>query len=396
MRGARRDSLTTAKGNRVASTSRSTGIDLLRGIAILTVLLLHFHLTYRLDITPFDAPWLSAAIRAVARNGNYGVTMFFVVSGYLITRTSLRRFGSLGAVRPLAFYRSRAARIAPCLLLALAIMLGLGALGLHAFTDKPGTASMALAVLSVLTFWHNVLMAKVGYFNYAMNILWSLSVEEVFYLAFPLLCVVLRRRRFIMPLLGVLMLVGPVWRGLHADDEIVALYGYLSCFDAIAIGCGVALLPARPVSAGAFARLAWGAALVMAATWLSGPIMRHVVWGVSVIALGTGVLLYGMANRAARAGAGASGIYGDEPGVSNFIRFFGVRSYELYLFHIVVLGVLRETLTRATIVAAWKPVWLLLYVAVAGVVAQLAFRQFSEPLNARLRGARATLPKPAD
>ncbi|MEK6347029.1 MAG: acyltransferase [Burkholderia sp.] len=381
----------------MASTSRSTGIDLLRGIAILSVLLLHFHLTYRLDVTPFDAPWLSAAIRAVARNGNYGVTMFFVVSGYLITTTSLRRFGSLGAVRPLAFYRTRAARIAPCLLLVLAIMVGLGALGLHSFTDMPGTASMALAVLSVLTFWHNVLMAKVGYFNYAMNILWSLSVEEVFYLAFPLLCVVLRRRRHVLPLLAVLMLVGPAWRWLHADDEIVALYGYLSCFDAIAIGCGVALLPARPMSAGAFRRLAWVVALAMAATWLSGPIMRQVVWGVSVIALGTGALLYGMANRVENASAPGSGIYGDEHGgVSNFIRFFGVRSYELYLFHIVVLGVLRETLTRANIVAAWKPVWLVLYVAVASVVAQLVFRRFSEPLNARLRGAHASLPKAGD
>ncbi|WP_339385789.1 acyltransferase family protein [Burkholderia sp. Ac-20379] len=381
----------------MASTSRSTGIDLLRGIAILTVLLLHFHLTYRLDVTPFDAPWLSAAIRAVARNGNYGVTMFFVVSGYLITATALRRFGSLGAVRPLAFYRTRAARIAPCLLLALAIMTALGALGLHAFTNKPNTASMPLAVLSVLTFWHNVLMAKLGYFNYAMNILWSLSVEEVFYLAFPLLCVALRRRRFVLPLLGALMLAGPAWRWLHADDEIVALYGYLSCFDAIAIGCGVALLPARALSARAFRRLAWGVALAMAATWLSGPIMREVVWGVSVIALGTGALLYGMANRTERAGALASGIYGGEHGgVSNFIRFFGVRSYELYLFHIVVLGVLRETLTRANIVAAWKPVWLLLYVAVASVVAQLVFRQFSEPLNARLRGARGALPKQDD
>ncbi len=50
-----------------------------------------------------------------------------------------------------------------------------------------------MAVLSVLTFWHNVLMQRAWYFNYAMNIYWSLSVEEMFYLVFPLLCLGLKR-----------------------------------------------------------------------------------------------------------------------------------------------------------------------------------------------------------
>ncbi len=385
----------------MTSASRSTGVDFLRGIAILSVLLLHFHLTYRLDVTPFDLPWLSDAIRAVSRNGNYGVTMFFVISGYLITSTSLQRFGSPGEVRPLAFWRLRAARILPCLVLMLAIVVALAALGLRAFVDKPDTASMPLAVLSVLTFWHNVLMARLGYFNYALNILWSLSVEEVFYLGFPLACVLLGRRERILPLLGLLALIGPAWRALHAGDEIVALYGYLSCFDAIAIGCAVALLPARRLSAAASARLAWPAALAIAATWLAGPIMRNVVWGVSVVALGTGALLYGIAHRAAPAGRAQAehdpraGLHADdEPGFTRFVSFFGVRSYELYLFHIVVLGVLREWLTRANLVPAWKPVWLVLYLAVSAVVAQLVFRQVSVPLNVRLRRAPESVPGP--
>jgi peptidoglycan/LPS O-acetylase OafA/YrhL len=365
------------------SSRRSAGVDLLRGIAILAVLLLHFHLTYRLDVLPVELPWLSNAIRAVSRNGNYGVTMFFVVSGYLITATSLRRFGSLGAIRPAAFYRIRAARILPCLLLLLAIIVMLGALGLRSFVNKPDTASMPLALLSVLTFWHNLLMARVGYFNYSMNILWSLSVEEVFYLAFPLLCLLLKRRRLILPLLAVPVLLAPVWRYLHANDEIVALYGYLSCFDAIAIGCGVALLPARPISREAFRALAWGAGLAIAATWLAGPIMRNVVWGVSVVALGTGALLHGIANRELVSPPAVS-----RTGLRPFIGFFGERSYELYLFHIVVLGLLREYLTRENIIAAWKPVWLVLYLAVAAVVAHVVYRHISTPLNTLLRQGR--------
>jgi peptidoglycan/LPS O-acetylase OafA/YrhL len=56
------------------------------------------------------------------RNGDNGVTVFFAVSGFLITLTSLRRLGSLGQMRPAKFYRIRFARIPPLLLLLLAVL----------------------------------------------------------------------------------------------------------------------------------------------------------------------------------------------------------------------------------------------------------------------------------
>ncbi|WLE60887.1 acyltransferase [Burkholderia plantarii] len=359
--------------------ARSHGVDLLRGTAILLVLILHFHLTYRLDVLPFDLPWLADAIRAVARNGNYGVTMFFTVSGYLITSTSLRRFGSPRGIRFATFYRFRAARILPCLLLVLAIMVALALLGLRSFVDKPGTVSLPVAVLSVLTFWHNVLMARVGYFNYAMNILWSLSVEEVFYLGFPLVFAWLRRPRYIAWWLLVPIVFAPVYRYWHRDDEIVALYGYWACFDAIAMGCCVALMP------GVRMRREWrlvlqGVAIgAMAITYLCGPIMRHVVWGVSVMALGSAVLLvcFRIGQEEGRQAASSW--------VPRVIRWFGQRSYELYLFHIVVLGVLREYLTRESIGVDAKPLWLVAYAGLAALVAGGVFRWFSEPVNRALR-----------
>ncbi|MEQ5842425.1 acyltransferase [Paraburkholderia acidicola] len=357
---------------------RSDGVDLLRGIAILLVLILHFHLTYRLNITPFDAPWLSDAIKAVARNGNYGVTMFFAVSGYLITSTSVKRFGSLGEIRPAAFYRFRASRILPCLVLVLIVIVALGSLGMRSFVNKPDTASVLVSVLSVLTFWHNVLMAKVGYFNYSMNILWSLSVEEVFYLSFPIICLLLRRHRYILLFLCVPIIVGPIYRSLHADDEIVALYGYLSCFDAIAMGSCVALLPARTLSRGLSRAIQLLAGAAIAVTYLSGPIMQHVVWGVSVVALCTAVLLYSIKNAAPREAAAS-------PWVSRFIRWFGQRSYELYLFHIVVLGILREYITRENVGIDAKPLWFIFFLCVSAVVAQVIFKYYSEPLNRGLR-----------
>ncbi|NIF93452.1 acyltransferase [Burkholderia sp. Cy-637] len=365
---------------------RSNGVDMLRGIAILLVLILHFHLTYRLHLLPFDLPWLSEAIKAVARNGNYGVTMFFTVSGFLITSTSLRRFGSPTRIRPGTFYRFRASRILPCLVLALAIMVVLSLFEMRSFVNKPDTASMPVAVLSVLTFWHNVLMAQVGYFNYAMNILWSLSVEEVFYLSFPIVFLLLRRPRYIGIWLVVPILFAPYYRSLHAEDEIVALYGYLSCFDAIAMGSLVALLPARRIARSTGIALRCAAGLVLAVTYLSGPIMQHVVWGVSVVALCTAVLLYCFQHEAASARPARTWR------VARVIRWFGQRSYELYLFHIIVLGVLREYVTRENVGLYAKPLWLLFYLCVAALVAQIVFRHFSEPLNAMLRrGA----PRPA-
>ncbi|MFP3506140.1 acyltransferase family protein [Burkholderia sp. SIMBA_062] len=358
---------------------RSNGVDMLRGIAILLVLILHFHLTYRLHLLPFDLPWLSDAIKALARNGNYGVTMFFTVSGFLITSTSLRRFGSPTQIRPGTFYRFRASRILPCLILALAIMVLLSGFDMRSFVNKPDTASMPMAVFSVLTFWHNALMAQVGYFNYAMNILWSLSVEEVFYLSFPIVFLVLRRPGYIGAWLVVPILFAPYYRSLHADDEIVALYGYLSCFDAIAMGCCVALLPARRVARGTSVALRTVAGLALALTYLSGPIMQHVVWGVSTVAACTAVMLYCFQHEAAPAQPARTWR------VARMIRWFGKRSYELYLFHIVVLGILREYVTRENVGLYAKPLWLLFYLCAAALVAQIVFRHFSEPLNAMLR-----------
>ena len=63
---------------------RSRRIDTLRGIAILLVLLHHFSIAYPLP----------EFVRAVVRNGNYGVTIFFVVSGFLITSNAMQRWGS--------------------------------------------------------------------------------------------------------------------------------------------------------------------------------------------------------------------------------------------------------------------------------------------------------------
>ena len=151
-------------------------------------------------------------MHAIARNGNYGVTMFFVISGYLITSNARRRWGSLGAVDVRAFYVSRIARIVPCLLLLLALVNGLAAAGVPIFQNHApeGIAvSFWLVNLASLTFWMNVLIGAYGWVNYALGVLWSLSVEEVFYLTFPLLCIALRRDARLVTFWVVVAAIGP-------------------------------------------------------------------------------------------------------------------------------------------------------------------------------------------
>ncbi len=74
---------------------RNYKIDILRGVSILLVLIHHFNIPYKLYDTFLGIPIGGESLSTlIARNGNYGVTMFFVISGFLITQHTLQRSGS--------------------------------------------------------------------------------------------------------------------------------------------------------------------------------------------------------------------------------------------------------------------------------------------------------------
>lgn len=361
---------------------RDARIDALRGCAIMLVLILHFSLSYDLQHSPL-ADWLAPGLlAALLWNGNYGVTLFFAISGFLITRQLLPPGTSPATVAIGDFYRRRAARIMPPLLLALGLIVALGHTGHPSFASNVDGRDLPAshgwwAALSVLTFWHNLLMQELGYFNYAMNVYWSLSVEELFYLAMPLLCVLLRRRRHLLLACLALIAIGPGYRALHRSDELYYMYGYWACFDALAMGVAAAILAPKLRLSGTARWLLQAAAvaLLLFSFWMG--IGGHEVFGFSQVALaGAGLLLL-----QPQAGA-ASGLLASRAGLA--LRWLGRHSYELYLFHCIVLGILRETLPRAQVAPATK-LWLFLaFVALSAALAWLVERYWSEPWRQRL------------
>jgi peptidoglycan/LPS O-acetylase OafA/YrhL len=323
-----------------------------------------------LDVLP---AWLLRA----AYQGNFGVTIFFTISGFLITSTSLRRWGDLSRIDIAKFYVYRFARIMPCLLLALTIIVLLGVSNVPFFSNTDGAHHLPagyffIAAGSVLTFWHNHLMQSAGYFNYCLNVYWSLSVEEMFYLLLPVSSVLLRKRILLVLLCCAAIIAGPIYRSHHVDNEIYFMYGYLACFDAIAIGCLTAMLAQLLRSSARFGqvlRLVSGFAL--AALYVRG-IEGHEVFGFTLVALSSACFILG-------------GEGGHPQKRSGLLHWMGRHSYEIYLFHIIVLAVMRNFVDKVDLSYAARLPLLALFLFMTGLTAAMVSRYLSEPANAAIR-----------
>ncbi|MDN7352927.1 acyltransferase family protein [Acetobacter senegalensis] len=364
---------------------RNRRIDLLRGVAILLVLFHHFCIAYPLNHSSLAMLLTPEGVRAVARNGNYGVTLFFVISGFLITGNALARSGSLAALDARSFYAFRIARIVPCLLLLLCVVNALALAGLPIFaTHIPGMsplAAMIRANLAALTFSTNVFIAHHGWANYALGVLWSLSVEEVFYITFPLVALLLRRLPFILVFWALIALIGPFYRMAHQDNESGFLFAYFASFDGIAIGCIAAVLASRWQLNERVARILQPAVLAgMITLYLYRSIGGTNIWGVSAMALGAALLLIASVPH-------AEGRFISHVRLLRTVEWTGRLSYELYLFHLIILGLLRTILPASTISATGPDRLMILAVFFAAScgVSSLIGRFFAEPLNQTLR-----------
>lgn len=153
------------------------GLDGVRALAVLGVLLYHADLT-----------WI--------QGGFLGVDVFFVLSGFLITSLLLEEYDRSGRIDFRRFYLGRARRLLPALILMLLVVSAVVALF---FRDAAASlrADIVASLLYVNNWWY--ILNDASYFEFIgrpplLKHLWSLAVEEQFYLIWPLLAFVAMRR----------------------------------------------------------------------------------------------------------------------------------------------------------------------------------------------------------
>ena len=345
-------------------------LDGVRGIAIALVMVFHFELLARRD----GAIAWDAVGRRFTNFGWAGVDLFFILSGFLITgiladaRNSSNRFRN--------FYARRALRIAP---LYVAFLAGLFIVlpALHAPSNdqyqqlRHGQAWFWLYLTNVWILLRNGVDASL----FGTGHLWSLSVEEQFYLVWPAV-VFFCTRRTALAVCGIAMIDAPILRlAMHATDVgNYAIYTFTPArMDALAAGAAIALLlrtergprllaaAARPVA------LLSAVYLVALIGWLgtadnltSGMELAGLT---PVLLLWAGVLVDGLTRerspvrRACNAPA---------------LRWLGRRSYAMYIFHWPIAVLIATHFGVRTLVPGSPSVSELAFFALAGSATALA------------------------
>lgn len=366
---------------------RNPAIDALRGLAILCVVLLHVQIHIPQEQSLLGKVLPAPLFNIVFRSGYYGVIIFFVISGFLITRTCLARWGSLAAVPWAPFLWRRFARIYPCLLLLLLVLAGLHWAQMPGFVIED--TSLARATAAAVTLHLNWLEAQVGYLPAAWNVLWSLSIEEAFYLAFPLLCLLslaVGPRALRLTLL-LFVVLGPFARVAFTQNEIWADHSYLSGMDGIAIGCLAALAAARLNRArhsyrrglllAGIALFALVFLLRKATSWLG---LTALGLNVTLLEIGVACLLIGWSLRTSHPPR-------HNPAMAA-LRWIGHNSYEIYLTHMFPVLLLAAASCRNSggAVSTWWRAGALtaasvLAILLAAMLGGLVARYYSAPMR---------------
>ncbi len=361
--------------------TRLGGVDMLRGLAIFFVLMNHVNMQLLMAKVPYTRGLPPQLVYSLVWNGQFGVQIFFAVSGFLITSTTLRRWGSLSRVNVREFYQLRFARIAPLLMGLLAILSVLHLAHIRQFVVSQKVGGLGRALLAALTFHINVLEARRGYLPASCDILWSLSVEEMFYLFFPLACRLFRRGRFLLIPLLIFIALGPFARS-HAfnHNPVWREYSYLGGMDAIALGCLTALFVAGHRLT---RRVLWtfgilGTVLLVFSLGFS---IRAYAWGLGRNGLNMTILAVG----ACMVIAVVAQTQWQAPRILTPLLQLGRRSYEIYLTHIFVVLGLFSLFVAANKPLRAVPALFLIVILISGLLGELVARVYSEPINRWLR-----------
>jgi peptidoglycan/LPS O-acetylase OafA/YrhL len=350
------------------------GLDGLRALAVIAVLIYHA-----------EASWLPG--------GFLGVEVFFVLSGYLVAALLLADYERSGRVDLASFWLRRARRLLPA---ALALI---GAVVAYTLIFLPAEAAAlrddSLAALIYLMNWQ-LIFAQQSYFEAIgrpslLRHLWSLAVEEQFYLIWPLLLAgALRLLRpswaLLLTLLGALgssLLMAALYQPNIDPSRIY--YGTDTRVAGMLIGAALAfvwppdLLPLRTGRSTALqldglGLLALGA-LLICFLWFDEYLPLLYRGGFAMVALTTAVLIAVLVHPNSFVGWG---LLGSAP-----LRAIGVRSYSIYLWHWPVFALTRPGLD----LALDGPGLLLLRLGLTGALAELSYRFIEQPFRSGAVGA---------
>jgi len=353
------------------------GLDGLRAVAIIGVLLYHAGID-----------WMPG--------GFLGVDVFFVISGFLITSLILEEYDRSGRVNFTKFYLGRARRLLPAVAVLL-IAVGLAVLivyqdALSAFRED------ALATVFYVNNWWYIFVDQ-SYFESVgrpplLKHLWSLSVEEQFYLIWPAFALLLMRsggRPLVRRLALVLAIASTVWmavlsirNGYPVDaDPSRAYFGTDSHSMGLLVGAALATMwrPGR-----LSAQVPRGAQLVITGigvTSLAAVIGFYLFvgeftpWlyrgGFLALAFFTTALIAAVTHPASFLGPALG---------TGVLRYIGRRSYGIYLWHWPIFMV-----TRPGIDVEWsEPVTFVVRIALTLVIAELSYRLVEMPIRRGVLG----------
>jgi peptidoglycan/LPS O-acetylase OafA/YrhL len=312
-------------------------LDGLRFYAFLGVFVCHslpfeeaFYRRFHLPV-----PWLWGAI---AKSGAAGVDLFFALSAFLITSILLREREETGGISLQRFYLRRVLRIWPLyfLLIALGVVLA------HTMANQ---SLPWYYVAGYLLFVGNWVHAVFGRPESICSPLWTVSIEEQFYLLWPVLMKMLGRRGMIVAGMVTFMLatVSRVGFMLSGSSGGFIYYGSTSRCDSLALGILLALFADRlPKLTRGMRLLLLAAGLtgwIVSSAWLNeqpGPVDMRMVLGRLVVSVAAGAILYAC-------------LHSHSPLVrGHWVVQLGKISYGLYMLHLTGILIMLSLL---------HPVW---------------------------------------
>lgn len=386
------------------ATGRNAEIDRLRAIAVLMVLLTH--ISDYLTVAGIPETALMLRMKSMA----LGVDLFFVISGFVVSRVilveidrlphgNIRYWGSFLA----AFYTRRAHRILP---MAWLVLIVFSAALLPVWGDGASWRYAVASAWAAVALWINYFLFWFPPEHYSTSPFgpyWSLAIEEQFYLAYPLFLLTVRGTRArLLWLAGALLLITVILRPLYLDAAIAAGHSraaFATHFraDGILAGCLLGVLAQQGMLARVLSpdpprrAVAWMAVLALLALMVEARVRYPMVLSLPLVVALSGVLVL-LACRQ------TDWIL---PGAAVFRRsldWTGLRSYGIYLINWPLLWLVDGLWPAARALdgaglAAFLAGWL----ALTAVLAELCFRWIEHPLIMRgvRRAVRFGSPRPS-